>query len=121
MAGLEDQIAGLGEDLFLPQQRPQLALEHETVLILSGMAVQRTGQYVRRHGVLDEREAAARFLAVDHEPVSTGARRPHDHSVLRALVGRFDPATLPALAARYGADVDFERTLSIVERHRLKS
>ena len=39
---------------------------------------------------------------------------------LGALEGKFDPATLPAFAARYGAEVDFERTSSIVERHRLK-
>jgi len=38
---------------------------------------------------------------------------------LGAPGGELDPATLPALAARYGCDVDFERTLPIIERHGL--
>jgi mannose-6-phosphate isomerase-like protein (cupin superfamily) len=33
--------------------------------------------------------------------------------------GEYDPATLPALAARYGCEVDFDRTLPLVERHGL--
>ena len=33
--------------------------------------------------------------------------------------GDYDPETLPALAAIYGCDVDFERTMPIIERHRL--
>jgi mannose-6-phosphate isomerase-like protein (cupin superfamily) len=33
--------------------------------------------------------------------------------------GEYDASTLPALAARYGAEVDFERTSPIIERHRL--
>jgi mannose-6-phosphate isomerase-like protein (cupin superfamily) len=33
--------------------------------------------------------------------------------------GEYDPATLPALAASYGCEVDFDRTIPIVERHRL--
>ncbi len=39
---------------------------------------------------------------------------------LGAPGGEYDPTTLPALAARYGAAVDFERTSPIIERHRLK-
>ncbi|MGI8703199.1 MAG: cupin domain-containing protein [Candidatus Limnocylindrales bacterium] len=39
---------------------------------------------------------------------------------LGAPGGEYDPSTLPALAARYGCKVDFERTLPIVERHSLK-
>lgn len=38
---------------------------------------------------------------------------------LGAPGGELDPATLPALAARYGGDVDFERTSTIVERRGL--
>lgn len=38
---------------------------------------------------------------------------------LGAPGGELDPATLPALAARYGCDVDFERTSTIVERRGL--
>jgi mannose-6-phosphate isomerase-like protein (cupin superfamily) len=33
--------------------------------------------------------------------------------------GEYDPETLPALAAGYGCELDFERTMPIVERHRL--
>jgi mannose-6-phosphate isomerase-like protein (cupin superfamily) len=36
-----------------------------------------------------------------------------------AAGGELDPATLPALAARYGGEVDFERTLAVVQRHGL--
>jgi mannose-6-phosphate isomerase-like protein (cupin superfamily) len=36
-----------------------------------------------------------------------------------AAGGELDPATLPALAARYGGEVDFERTVAVVERHGL--
>jgi hypothetical protein len=35
--------------------------------------------------------------------------------------GEYDPATLPALAAQYGCDVDFDRTMPLVERHGLVS
>ena len=38
---------------------------------------------------------------------------------LAAADGEHEPATLPALAARYGCEVDFERTLPVVERHGL--
>ena len=33
--------------------------------------------------------------------------------------GEYDPATLPALAAEYGCDVDFEATMLLVQRHGL--
>ena len=33
--------------------------------------------------------------------------------------GEYDPETLPALAAEYGAEVDFEATMPLVERHNL--
>lgn len=33
--------------------------------------------------------------------------------------GEYDPDTLPALAARYGNEVDFEATMPLVERHGL--
>jgi mannose-6-phosphate isomerase-like protein (cupin superfamily) len=38
---------------------------------------------------------------------------------LGAAGGELDPATLPALAARYGCEVDFQRTITIVEQHGL--
>ena len=33
--------------------------------------------------------------------------------------GEYDPATLPTLAAEYGCEVDFDRTMPLVERHGL--
>lgn len=33
--------------------------------------------------------------------------------------GEYDPATLPPLAAQYGCEVDFEATMSLVQRHGL--
>ena len=38
---------------------------------------------------------------------------------LGAPGGEMDPATLPALAARYGCTVDFEATAAIIQRHGL--
>jgi mannose-6-phosphate isomerase-like protein (cupin superfamily) len=35
----------------------------------------------------------------------------------RVGAGDYDPAALPALAAEYGAEVDFEATMPLVERH----
>jgi len=39
---------------------------------------------------------------------------------LSAPGGEFDPATLPALAARYGCKVDFEGTAPLLRRHGLR-
>jgi mannose-6-phosphate isomerase-like protein (cupin superfamily) len=39
---------------------------------------------------------------------------------LGAPGGEFDPATLPALAARYGCQIDFEGTGPILQRHGLR-
>jgi len=38
---------------------------------------------------------------------------------MHALENELGPETMAAIAARYGVEVDFERTLPIVERHRL--
>jgi mannose-6-phosphate isomerase-like protein (cupin superfamily) len=35
-------------------------------------------------------------------------------------LGEMDPATLPALAARYGCEVDFQATATILQRHGLR-
>jgi mannose-6-phosphate isomerase-like protein (cupin superfamily) len=37
----------------------------------------------------------------------------------RLAGGEYDPKTLPALAAQYGGEIDFERTMPLVERHGL--
>ena len=34
--------------------------------------------------------------------------------------GEYDPETLPSLAAAYGCEVDFARTMPLVERHALR-
>jgi quercetin dioxygenase-like cupin family protein len=39
---------------------------------------------------------------------------------LGAMGGEMDPATLPALAARYGGQVDFEATAAILQRYGLR-
>jgi len=38
---------------------------------------------------------------------------------MHALGAALDPASMAAIAARYGVDVDFERTAPIIERHGL--
>ena len=39
--------------------------------------------------------------------------------LFRSLGDSYDPETLPAMARRYGCDVDFERTMPLVEQHGL--
>jgi Cupin domain len=39
---------------------------------------------------------------------------------LGAMGGEMDPATLPALGARYGCQVDFQATATILQRHGLR-
>jgi hypothetical protein len=72
-AGLEDQLADLGDNLVVTQQRAHSAFEHKAVFILAGMPMQRRGQDVRGQAVLDKRESATRILAVDHEPIGCDA------------------------------------------------
>ena len=33
--------------------------------------------------------------------------------------GEYSPDTLPALAAEYGCEIDFEATMPLIERHKL--
>jgi hypothetical protein len=37
----------------------------------------------------------------------------------RLAGGEYDPETLPALAGQYGGEIDFDRTMPLVERHGL--
>ncbi len=39
---------------------------------------------------------------------------------LAAVGDEYDPESLPAMAAQYGCDVDFDRTMPLAERHRLQ-
>jgi hypothetical protein len=59
VARLEGEVADLGVDHVLAEQRSQPALEHVAVLVLAGVAVQRRREVTRWDRVLDEREPAA--------------------------------------------------------------
>jgi hypothetical protein len=65
--GFEGELAGVGVDHLVAEQRSHAALEHEAVLVDAVVAVQRRAQRARRDRVLDQREAAARLLAPDQE------------------------------------------------------
>jgi hypothetical protein len=68
VARLVDEVAGLGVDDVVAEQRAHPALEHVGVLVLAAVAVQRRGELARAHRVLDEREAAVvGLVGVDHE------------------------------------------------------
>ena len=66
--GLKIRSPGPPIDDIVAQECADASLEHEAVLVLSRVAVERCSQGARGHGVLDEREAAAGLAAVDHEP-----------------------------------------------------
>jgi len=68
IAWLERQVAGLGEDHLVAEQRAEGAFQDEAVLVLVVVAVHRSGQMPERYRVLDQGEPAARFLARDHQP-----------------------------------------------------
>src|SRR5215211_7408665 len=114
-AGLEDQIAGFGEDFLVAQQGPQPALQHVAVLGLAAVVVQRAGQDVRRQGVLHDREPAAGGGAVDHEPVGPGLRRPRDLPVAWAQHPR---AHAQFLAGGHGSSLAVARSASTLGPNR---
>jgi hypothetical protein len=67
IARLERQISGVGVDHVVAEQRAHPPFEHEAVFVLAAVLVKRRAEAPRRDRVLDEREAAARFLGPDHE------------------------------------------------------
>src|SRR5579883_2718268 len=67
VAGLENEIAHLPDDDGFAKHRADAAFEHEAVLVLSMMAVQRGGQRLGRKRMLDEREAIAAIFAADQK------------------------------------------------------
>jgi hypothetical protein len=67
VAWLEDQVAGLGVDDLVAEQRSQPPLEHVAVLILALVNVEWGGEVTRGDRVLDQREVPAGFVSVDHE------------------------------------------------------
>src|SRR6266536_1401701 len=72
-AGLEDEVAGAGLEHVIAEERSHAAFEHVAVLVFAEVAVERRCECVRRHRVLDEREAPAGRIAVDHEADSNAA------------------------------------------------
>ena len=70
------QIAGAGFDDVVAEQGAHAALEHVAVLVLAVVAMQRRGERARAHRVLDQREALAGLVAVDHEPHADAAEEP---------------------------------------------
>ena len=83
LRGLKTRSPGPGLDDVVAEQRAHPALEDVAVLVLARVAVQRRGERARRHRVLDEREAAAGLVAVDHEPDADAAEEAR-LAVLRA-------------------------------------
>src|SRR4051794_7863431 len=72
-ARLEHEVARPGHDDLAAEVRAHPALEHERVLVLAAVAVQRRRQRARRDRVLDEREAAAGLRRPRHEPDAEAA------------------------------------------------
>jgi Bacterial regulatory proteins, tetR family len=71
-----DEIAGLGVDDVVAEQRAHPPFEHEGVLVLARVAVQRRREAARGHRVLHEREpAVAGLVRVDHEAHADRAER----------------------------------------------
>lgn len=62
LARLVDPGAGAGGHHVVAEQRAEGALDHVGVLVLVVVAVERRGQGVRRHRVVDDGEAAAMML-----------------------------------------------------------
>jgi hypothetical protein len=73
VAWLEDQVARRSDDDVVAEQSADAAFEHVAVLVLTEMTVQRSSERTRRHRMLDQREAAARLVGVDHEPDADAA------------------------------------------------
>jgi len=57
--------------------------------------------------------------ATNARPGDSGRACSHLARRLAEPGGEYDPSTLPALAAQYGCEVDFEATMPLVERHNL--
>jgi hypothetical protein len=66
-ARLDDEVARARVAHLVADLHADLALDHVGVLVLVAVDVHRRRQRARRDRVLDEREAAARARAVDHE------------------------------------------------------
>ena len=85
--------------------------DHEVVAEAGELVFKPRGQW---HTFWNAGDVTARILEI----ISPGGLEELFRE-LAAADGEYDPATLPALAARYGCEVDFERTLPVVERHGL--
>src|SRR6476620_152691 len=74
VAGLEREVAYLRVDHVVAQQGAHPALQHVAPLVDAVMPVQRGAQRAGWDRVLDQREAAARLLAPDHEAGTAAAQ-----------------------------------------------
>jgi len=63
-----------GEDDPVAEPRPDPTLEHEAVLVLAAVPVERRPQGARRHRVLNQRETAPGLISADHEADSHAAQ-----------------------------------------------
>src|SRR3954454_12532668 len=66
LARLEDEVSRLGVNHVIPQDRSHPAIDDVAVLVLAGVLVQPDREMLRRHRVLDEREAAPGLLGPRH-------------------------------------------------------
>ena len=73
---LVDQVTGTGLKHVIAEERSHAAFDYEAVLVFAQMTVQRRRECMRRHRVLDEREAPAGRLTVDHEAHADAAEEP---------------------------------------------
>ena len=64
------------DDDLVAEQCSDPSLEHEAVLVLTDVPVERSRQRPRRHRMLDEREALVRLASVDHESHPDAAEEP---------------------------------------------
>ncbi len=74
-ARLVDEVARTGLDDVVAEQRAHPALEHEAVLVLAVVAMERRSEMTRRHRMLDESEAALRVLSRNDEANADAAER----------------------------------------------
>jgi len=101
VARLEREITWLGVHHVIAEQRSQPALEDETVLIHTSVAVERRREMARRDRMFHEREPAARLFASDHEPYS-GPAEIEDRAVMRThdawTLSRVEPSHCSSFA-----------------------
>ena len=66
-AWLEDQVAGCAEHHLVAEQNADIACEHESELVFSGVPMQRGGQFRGGIGCSTSENVAAGVTGIDHE------------------------------------------------------